>query len=198
MRVVQTLSLLCLVASMSFCPSTVLSKCIPFDPGSASAAPAQILIVPDGSGPSLESQGATIHVLINECPGVPSEGIPAADIWLEPAGIGATAFCEGSGIADGPTDVNGTTTFTGALAGGGWSTEGIQVYVGENAFWVPLPISVVSPDINGDLSVDLADIGDFAEDFVSGYAARSDFNFDGRLDLNDIGTMAIHVGASCP
>lgn len=154
-------------------------------------------LIPDGSGPSLASLDAVITVLINECPGVPIAGVPASSIWLSGTDDAPLRFCEAAGIADGPTDANGATTFSRSLAGGGWSIGGLQVHVGEAELGAPLPFRVVSPDINGDLAVDLADLGDFAIDYRAGAAVRSDFDFDDRLGLGDIAVMAIHFGVDC-
>ena len=49
----------------------------------------------------------------------------------------------------------------------------------------------VTPDINGDGVVNLADVGLFASLFFSGaYQAAIDFNCDGVLNLADIGIFA--------
>jgi hypothetical protein len=56
-----------------------------------------------------------------------------------------------------------------------------------NPIPTPLAVSCISPDLNGDLIVNLLDIAAFAADFFSGvYAYRSDFNNDGVLNLADI------------
>jgi hypothetical protein len=57
---------------------------------------------------------------------------------------------------------------------------------------------VNSPDINGDGIVNLADVGAFAADYVTGYAFRSDFNGDGVLNLIDVAVMAAHFGHGPP
>ena len=63
----------------------------------------------------------------------------------------------------------------------------------------PLDIRVNSPDINGDLVVNLVDVAAFAEGFMGGvYAFRSDYNFDGVLNLIDLGAFASHLGETCP
>jgi hypothetical protein len=51
-------------------------------------------------------------------------------------------------------------------------------------------------DITGDGFVDAADIAAFATDAVGAYAARSDFNDDGRIDLLDMALLAgsVRVG----
>jgi hypothetical protein len=107
--------------------------------------------------------------------------------------------------ADRVTDANGSTEFTGVIAGGGWSAGGGSV--GE---WTALQVdggvipprvdlAYVSPDINGDLRVDLADVAEFALDFHTPQLEfRSDFNADGIENLSDIGILAVHLGEACP
>jgi Dockerin type I domain len=55
-----------------------------------------------------------------------------------------------------------------------------------------------SPDINGDLAVDLLDITTFIADLNGSYNYRSDFNFDGAIDLLDLSFLQGAMGASCP
>ena len=55
-----------------------------------------------------------------------------------------------------------------------------------------------SPDIDGDLQVDLIDVATFTGMFVSGdYDYAIDFAYDGRIDLADLGAFALGIGHSC-
>lgn len=54
-----------------------------------------------------------------------------------------------------------------------------------------------SPDIDGDLQVNLGDVTLFAHDFNDGYNYRSDFDWDGHLNLGDLVVLAQGNGASC-
>lgn len=63
---------------------------------------------------------------------------------------------------------------------------------------IPLEIYFNSPDINGDLVVDLLDQSLFAQDFFGLYNYRSDFNFDGKIDLFDLGVLSQAIGGQCP
>jgi hypothetical protein len=54
------------------------------------------------------------------------------------------------------------------------------------------------PDINGDLQVNLADLTAFSQDFHGDYDYRSDFHWDGQLDLTDLTIMARGFDVSCP
>jgi hypothetical protein len=68
-----------------------------------------------------------------------------------------------------------------------------------NVIPMPLNVSFNSPDINGDLVVNLSDIAFFASDFFSpGYNYRSDFNYDQVINLQDVAMLAGAVGAFCP
>ena len=55
-----------------------------------------------------------------------------------------------------------------------------------------------SADIDGNLAVDLTDIREFARDFYGTYAYRSDFVWDGMVNLSDLAALAPVFGAACP
>lgn len=82
------------------------------------------------------------------------------------------------------------TTGTGGLTG-------LALVPGE-----ALDLQFHSADLDGDLDVDLADIGEFAVD-LGGYAGggpapfRSDFFWNGQINLQDIGEMGTGIGAIC-
>jgi len=61
-----------------------------------------------------------------------------------------------------------------------------------------LPIYVNSPDLNGDLAVNLSDIPIFASDFFGSYNYRSDLHYDGIINLSDLSRMAQSMGRSYP
>ena len=196
-------ALILLILAPGWIPGTAVARCIPFDPGDVTSAGGQVLLMPDGTGPSLEDLGATITVQLWACPGEPNAvvGLPAQDVWLEAPSVSTLAFCAPGAIADAPTDATGTTTIARALAGGGSGGAGLLLHGGGTIFPVD-GLQFVSPDLNGDLDVDLVDVAIFAIDFHSGdpvgVAARSDFDFDGRLDLSDLATMAAAIGKACP
>jgi hypothetical protein len=57
------------------------------------------------------------------------------------------------------------------------------------------PINLRSPDINGDLLVDLIDLSIFAAEFPPNpYGPCSDLNDDGAVDLIDLSNFAFHFG----
>ena len=187
------------------------------------AAPteASILVVPDGSGPALDSarlQGgstvdATIRVQLVDLNFAPIAGFPAEDIWLqfvvEPgtvAGCMAYAgFPGGVFLPDAQTDADGWTEWQQPLHGGGWSEGPVTVYLnGEPArgpdsiLHPPVALRANSPDISGDLVVDLTDIVLFTQGLMAGYHYRCDFNWDEVVNMIDIVFFAQGIGTVCP
>lgn len=179
----------------------------------ASSSPISLANSPNGGGDHFQSAqiygggsfDATITVTLLDGNANPVSGYPPEDIWLDvqdPEPLFAT--CPGGAIADGHTDALGQTTFSNSLRAGG-SGSGSQVMIGT---WptpeFPIPvvggdlINFNSPDINGDLQVNLSDIAIFAADYYGAYNYRSDFYWDGIVNLSDLGFMAQGVGASCP
>ena len=166
------------------------------------ASPGHLVVVPDGSGPALGPEGHTITVTLRDANGDVIVGYPFQDLYLAALDDGGTmAVCPGGAVADANTDATGTATFTGSLAAGGWTDDTLVLFVGGTPIvHSPLGITVNSPDINGDLQVNLSDIGFFALDFATGYAFRSDLagDLDGVLNIADVGRMASWVGRECP
>lgn len=162
-----------------------------------------ILVVPDGSGPTLASEGHVVWFRVVDRGGSPIEGYPFQDLMLARLdGTTQVIPCPGGAVADANTDANGESTFSGALAAGGWTDETLYIHAaGVPAVDLPpLQLTVNSPDLDGNHMVNLQDIGAFALDFASGYAFRSDIggDLDGTLNLADVGVLAIHNGKSCP
>ena len=182
---------------------------------------ASVLVTPAGVGPGLDevhgsggfALDATIRIQVVDGNGQPIAGYPGEDIWLGFAVPGGTARgCRPDGgvpggvfLADADTDADGWTEFRLPLRGGGWSEGPATLYLGGSPAhqgpWFPMghiPLRMNSPDINGDLRVDLADVALFAQDFYSGTAPyRSDFFWDGQLDLADVVRFVPHLGEVC-
>jgi hypothetical protein len=192
---------LAMTASLLSAPAAEAGiPCVPDDFSSASAAGGTLLVVPNGGGETLAEIGSVVTVLVRDCVGNPVNGYPWQDIWLYDMGAGDISICLDGSAADQNTDANGETTISSAIAGGGYTEATLLVYLAGLAMYLsPLGIQVVSPDINGDLLVNMADLGAFAVDFGSGaYQFRSDLNHDGQINLADVGTFAQSLGASCP
>lgn len=169
---------------------------------------------PNGSGDSLHMarmyggglMDATITLTLVDSNSNPVAGYPAEDIWLDvlDPGVGDYIPCPAGNIADGPTNSAGQTTFSNSLRAGG-SGSGSRVMIGTwptPEFPLEFPggdlFHFNSPDINGDLQVNLSDIAIFAGDYYGAYNYRSDFFWDGILNLSDIAFVAQGVGAQCP
>ena len=167
---------------------------------SASAAGSgTVLVTPGGTSDTLADKGVTVTVNVVDNTGTPIAGYPFQDVYLDDAGTGEISLCQGGSVADGNTDASGVTTISGAIAGGGFTQNGMQVYLAGVAIGSALSIDVNSCDINGDLQINLTDVGSFSSDFTSGvYAFRSDFQFDGIVNLGDIGLFAQKLGETCP
>ena len=166
-----------------------------------------LLVVPDGSGnPFTEAhdeQGnvvdATITLYLRDSQGMPFVHFPLEDMWLESAD-GGVVTCLWGMRADQNTDINGMTMWTNPPIAGGHSQGPVIVFVNGSPLLSNsgLPLKFTSPDINGDLAVNLQDLAILAPDFYSGYNFRSDLNGDGLLNLTDIYIFAQHLGAHCP
>ncbi len=166
-----------------------------------------LMVVPDGSGPRLTETmtfsgltvDATITIHLIDGFGDPVAGYPAEDMWLESTDSGLV-LCPAGSIADGPTDAAGISTWLEPLNAGGFSRGGCIVLVNGAALASTMPFALYfnSPDINGDLVVDLSDVILFTMDFYGVYDHRSDFHTDGHLNLSDLAVFAQTVGAHCP
>lgn len=181
----------------------------------ATEGPVSLFNVPDGTGtpftaafgPGGSTVDATITMtLYDDYPGwgQPVAHFPYEDMWLESDG-GLLVPCVGGTCADANTDLNGVTTWSSPLNVGGRSDpdEGASIYLVINGA-VPdgdplvADLRMNSPDLNGDLQVNLADVAPFAQDFYGLYAYRSDFVWDGMVNLSDLAALAQALGANCP
>lgn len=164
-------------------------------------------VLPDGSGRPLTAargpQGqvlnATIHLFYFDAYGNPLVGMAPEDMWLGSVD-GGLAVCAQGSIADRATDTHGETVWVQPLRAGGWSTAGCQVYHNgwELAGPSGLNLRFCSPDLDGNLRVDLSDVATFAGDFYGAHAFRSDLDADGTVNLGDIAVMAQSLGRDCP
>ncbi len=167
-----------------------------------------VRVHPDGYGSRFDqarviSEGvvdATIHVRLLNGWGTPFTNFPREDMWLESLDP-HFVLCPGGSIADTSTDQNGESTWVLPLRGGGFSEDLTQVYVmgWALASTSGLNVHFNSPDINGDLDVDLSDVVLLAEDLYGGvYRFRSDLWYDSYINLSDIATFVEGFGAECP
>jgi hypothetical protein len=166
-----------------------------------------LFVVPDGSGDTFDqatlpyggTEDATITLLLLDGSYDPIANFPMEDIWLESRDAGLVP-CPGGTTPDANTDAAGITTWSAPLRAGGYSQAIADVLVNGSRleYASGLALSFNSPDINGDLKVDLTDMQLFAVDFFSSYDFRADFHRDGIVNLSDIPQMALAIGADCP
>jgi hypothetical protein len=166
-----------------------------------------VMIVPDGSGDSLEQAmlpdgsrtSGVVTVQLLDGAGYPAVNYEYQNITLN--GADPIFFpCFWGNLANGSTDANGVTEFRDPIRGGGSTSSLAQVrLVGAplNSS-AGLALKFNSPDLNADRHVNLFDIVIFAEDFYGLYNYRSDFLWDGEINLSDVSRMAQHLGAYCP
>jgi hypothetical protein len=170
---------------------------------------AHILVCPQGDGQTLAEVGATINVQVISDQCSPGPGMPPEDIFLVGCDEQWTTLCPPVYLAidaDAPTDENGMTTISGAIRAGGSGTGLWVIVAGHIATgvcfcdsdFICLPITVVSPDMDGDLLVGLVDLAQFAATWPpQPYVASSDFNGDGVINLIDLSLFARHFFHEC-
>lgn len=164
-----------------------------------------LLVVPDGDGNPFteahDSDGmvadATITLIIRDGGGVPVVNFPHEDCWLESNDYGMVP-CVGGTVADQATDVNGMTFWANPLFAGGHSQEVTFVLINGDRVLDSLNLVYNSPDINGDLVVNLSDVATFSGAYFSDYEFYGDYNGDGVINLTDVAIFTQHIGASCP
>lgn len=168
----------------------------------SAAGSGTILLVPDASGDNLGARGLTVSVIVRDVGNNVIAGFPFQDITLGSAIAGELAICQGGATADANTDANGETTFSGNLAGGGNTEGGLSVFLNEVEVTggAAIAINANSPDINGDLTVDVVDVGFFAQGFGGdpGLAFAVDLIADGNINIADVGQFAVGLGRVCP
>ena len=176
---------------------------------------------PDGSGGVLREAdswsgtpgntprvvNARIEVTLTNEKGEPIANYPAEKIRVRAANGSWTECAEERLVAASDTDGAGRTAITGALFASGTATAGdllrisiddpdvgIVTYIAAGSGF---DVRVRSADFGDDGAVDVQDLGNFAGDLSAGYAERSDFLWDGQLNLNDVARFASVYGAEC-
>lgn len=168
---------------------------------------ATLLVMPDGAGPPFTAArdpggaviDATIRLVLKDYDGNLITAFAAEDMWIESLDRGLVC-CAGGSSADHNTGMNGSTTWTLPRRAGGQSQALCRVLVNGQPVTggIDPPLHFNSPDLDGDLAVTLTDIGLFADAYFGGYAFAADLQFNGALNLGDIGVLAGAVGANCP
>lgn len=205
LKVLSLAAALLLVASVAFggiidpCKSTAVV---------GGAGDFCVMVCPAGDGDQMSTQGATITITVLDGSSAPIAGIPATDFYvIDCDPILDMTLCGGSSSsnATAATDEFGVTTMEGDIAAGGCA-DGLSVVVqgfvitDEPACTTPtcLPILIRSPDMNGDLVVNLADFSAFGLAYPPNtYAKCADFNCDLAVNLQDFSTFGLHYQHSC-
>ena len=159
-----------------------------------------LTIVPSPPGVPVEtfaSAGIHISVRVRDCDGQPVVGLPASSIVLSAPTL---CICPGGNIADGPTDAEGRTTFSGRIRGGGYA-ESLTLFVDGTAVVTNIPVRINSPDSvpQSPCSVDAGDHSvPLRVGIPSQYTICADLNEDGVIDLIDLIIYSAWLGAHCP
>lgn len=206
------LAVLCLVAiSLLVMNGTasagIIDPCTSYWQLHATVTPCPYFACPAGDTGSFISQGWWIWVCVLESDGTPVPNVPPQDLWFldcDPLADLNLCGASASANADSLTNAAGMTTFTnGSMAAGGCA-DGLALVI--QGFTVQdsltactsdfcCPIYVRSPDISGDLLVDLVDLSVFGLSFPPNpYDKCCDFNLDALVDLVDLAVFAFHFG----
>jgi len=176
----------------------------------AGATQVSVYTLPSGNGRGLDEAralgvgvvDATITLTLNDGNGDPIYLYPSEDMWLETS-LGNLKLCAGGSAANFSTNAAGQTTWVNPIRGGDQSDKvGLEktvvVISGSSLTNSPLDILWNSPDIDGNLTVNLTDTVFYATDATGAYAYRSDFYYDGAINLSDTVLYAQGLGAACP
>lgn len=177
------------------------------------AATSQVSVysLPNGNGKALTAAkaissttpvNATITLTLKDGNGDPIFLYPSEDMWLETS-LGGLVHCAGGTVASASTNALGVTTFVNAILGGKQSNrvsaeKTIVLISGTPLSGSQLDILFNSPDIDGNLVVNLSDTVLYAQNATGAYHYRSDFFFDNAINLSDTVLYAQGIGAVCP
>jgi hypothetical protein len=161
-------------------------------------------------GPAID---ATITLTLLDTFGNPIFQYPFEDMWLE-TDDGGLLLCNGGSTADGSTDVNGETTFSGALFAGGGSYYDKTIPSNEQTIVIvdgdpltsagsALDIIFNTADLSRDLIVGVQDTALFKPRYINGttmglYDYSVDFYFDEQITLSDLVLYAGVSNTTCP
>lgn len=202
LKVLSLAAALLLVASVAF--GGVIDPCA----STAESTGGCLMVCPAGDGDLMSDVGGEISITVIGTDTFPIEGIPGTDFYvIDCDPVNDMVLCGGSASsgATGATDATGWTEMIGDVAAGGCA-DGLAVVV---QGWVIedfpacdaatcLPFEVRSPDMNGDLVVDLQDFGDFGLAYPPNAPNDcADFDCSGAINLQDFGIFGLHYKHSC-
>lgn len=182
------------------------------DPIASSATPiggpGWLMNCPQGDGHQLLSTGMVgILVRVVDVTGAPVVGLTARDFEVDgfvPFSVidaffpGGPAWDVTSGgfaaVGPGLYRIDGTLWAGGSEPGNSIvKVRGVQLFGAG-----PLPLRMVSPDLNADGIINLTDVAQFAAAYGGPYTFRADFNGDGVVNLVDITLLVPHMGHALP
>jgi hypothetical protein len=158
----------------------------------------RVTIAPNGAGETFAATGITITVYLKNCSGAPLVGVPAQEVVIYNSGL---CICPGGNNADAPTDVNGSTTFSGTIQGGG-CVSSLSIFA-DGVLICTIPVKTNSPDHvpASPCAVDASDLGALATKLgsVANYDICFDYNESGppTIDASDLAFFATLLGAGC-
>lgn len=200
-----------LVIAMGSAAAAQIPDLMPTVVCAASDRQVSLYCLPNGDGNALTQAremnsaapvDATITLTLLDRQSQPVPCYPAEDMWLETS-LNGLVHCPGGTIAGANTDAAGVTTFVDPLRAGRQSdrTAGETLIVlvsGAIVDGSQLDILVNSPDLDGNLVVNLSDAVLFTQDAAGTYSYRSDFCYDNVINLSDAVLFARGLGADCP
>lgn len=202
-KVLSLAAALLLVASVAF--GGIIDPCN----STAVSSGGCVMVCPAGDGDQMSDKGATITITVLDGSATPIEGVPATDFYVidcDPTLDMVLCGGSASSNATAATDEFGVTTMEGDIAAGGCA-DGLSVVVQgyiieefppECTAATCLPILIRSPDMNGDLVVNLQDFSAFGLAYPPNtYFKCADFNCDGLVNLQDFSTFGLHYQHAC-
>jgi hypothetical protein len=187
--------------------SDIFDPCLPTYRLHAASTPAPLFACPQGDTPSFIDQGWWIEVWVIGTGGQPIANVPSSDFWLidcDP--LNDITLCGGSASAhaDSMTNAMGKTTLSLSTLIAGGCGDGASVVIqgvipadSLTNCTTDLCVSVNtrSPDIDGNLMVDLVDLSLFAASYPpQPYEKCCDMSGDGTINLIDLSMFAFHFG----
>jgi hypothetical protein len=158
----------------------------------------RVTIAPNGAGETFAATGITITVYLKNCSGAPLVGVARQEIVIYNSGL---CICPGGNVADNATDVNGATTFSGTIRGGG-CVSSLQIFA-DGILICTIPVKTNSPDEvpASPCAVDASDLSALANKLGSivNYDICFDYNESGppTIDASDVAFFAALLGAGC-
>jgi hypothetical protein len=177
---------------------------------------------PFGDFQTLGGNGITVYIEAKDNTGAPLAAAPASDFWfVDCDALECLFLCPFSANADSATNLNGKTTITGSIRGGGCVSglavvaQSLVIKAGNCVDDLCLDISVHTLDITGQTCPDpgsgitgngLVDLGDFSFFAPANGSNPGDGNYEECLDyvppttinLSDFSFFGQHLGHVCP